>query len=82
MIKFVFKVAACYGTPLLNLLVGVGLGCTIGIAANPAKDAIYLDVSYKSFSNSVICMNTILKNLIFLKSNKVLYKGVIGFREF
>ena len=26
-----FQVAACFGSPLLNLLVGVGLGCTLAI---------------------------------------------------
>lgn len=51
-------VAACYGTPLLNLLVGVGLGCTIGIAANPAKDAIYLDLT--SLEASLIAGNCIM----------------------
>ena len=28
---YILKVAACFGSPLLNLLVGVGLGCTLAI---------------------------------------------------
>ncbi|CBY07759.1 unnamed protein product [Oikopleura dioica] len=36
-------VAACFGSPLLNLLVGTGIGCTISIASND-WEAIDLDL--------------------------------------
>ena len=40
-------IAACFGTPLLNLLVGTGVGCTIGILTTPGReDGIHLFVSY------------------------------------
>ena len=39
-------IAACFGTPLLNLLVGTGIGCTIGILTTPGReDGINLFVS-------------------------------------
>ena len=39
-------IAACFGTPLLNLLVGTGIGCTIGILTTPGReDGIHLFVS-------------------------------------
>lgn len=40
-------VAACFGTPLLNLLVGTGIGCTMGILTTPGReDGIHLFVSF------------------------------------
>ena len=43
-----FKVAACFGAPLLNLLVGTGIGCTAAILSDPDRaDGVLLDVSYK-----------------------------------
>ena len=40
-------VAACFGTPLLNLLVGTGIGCTMGILTTEGReDGIHLFVSY------------------------------------
>ena len=40
-------VAACFGTPLLNLLVGLGLGCLIAILTVPGReDGVVLFVSY------------------------------------
>ena len=42
-----FKVAACFGAPLLNLLVGTGIGCTAAILSDPGRaDGVLLDVSY------------------------------------
>lgn len=39
-------VAACFGTPLLNLLVGLGLGCLIAILTVPGReDGVALFVS-------------------------------------
>ena len=39
-------VAACFGTPLLNLLVGLGLGCLIAIFTVPGReDGVALFVS-------------------------------------
>ena len=41
-----FKVAACFGAPLLNLLVGTGIGCTAAILSDPDRaDGVLLDVS-------------------------------------
>ena len=40
----IVKIAACFGAPLLNLLVGVGFGCTITILTTESKDDIPLDV--------------------------------------
>ena len=41
------KVAACFGAPLLNLLVGTGIGCTAAILSDPDRaDGVMLDVSH------------------------------------
>lgn len=42
-----FQIAACFGAPLLNLLVGVGFGCTVTIATSSSKEFIPLDVRLK-----------------------------------
>ncbi|CBY33614.1 unnamed protein product [Oikopleura dioica] len=44
-------IAACFGAPLLNLLVGVGFGCTITILTTESKDDIPLD-----FGPTEICL--------------------------
>ena len=44
--KFKLKVAACFGSPLLNLLCGVGIGCTITIASG-SKEYVKMEVNMK-----------------------------------
>lgn len=41
-------VAACFGSPLLNVLFGTGIGCLAGILGGQSGDDIPLDVSPKS----------------------------------
>ena len=44
-------VAACFGSPLLNLLFGTGIGCLAGILGAQSGDQIPLDVSVHKLTN-------------------------------